>query len=131
MAYTLSTTLNQSMDEVIETLKAACMNHKLGIVSDIDVQATIKNKLGEEIAPYRILGACNPGMAKKVIEAVPEAGALLPCTVVVRAEGDHTAIDFMSPETVLGLEEDATVQAVAEEATSHIQAVIDELNALD
>lgn len=130
MAYTLSTTLKQSMPDAIETLKTACMNHKLGIVSDIDVQATIKNKLDEDIAPYRILGACNPGLAKKAIESVPQAGALLPCTVVVREEGDHTAIDFMSPATVLGLEDNETVQAVAKEATSHIQAVIDELNTL-
>lgn len=130
MSYTLSASLKQPIDQAIDTLKASCMNHKLGIVSDVDVQATIKNKLNEEIAPYRILGACNPGMAKKIIEAVPEAGALLPCTIVAREQDGTTTFDFMAPEAVLGLESNETVKAVATEATSHLQAVIDELNAL-
>ncbi len=130
MSYTLNTSIDQNIDQAIETLKSTCMNHKLGIVSDIDVQATIKNKLGEDITPYRILGACNPGMAKKIIEAVPEAGALLPCTIVVREEGGKTHFHFMAPESVLGLERNDVVEAVAKEATSHLQAVIDELNAL-
>lgn len=130
MSYTLSASLQQPIDQAIDTLKTSCMNHKLGIVSEVDVQATIKNKLNEEIAPYRILGACNPGMAKKIIEAVPEAGALLPCTIVAREDNGTTYFDFMAPETVLGLENNETVQAVAKEATTHLQAVIDELNAL-
>lgn len=129
MSYTLSTSIKKPIDAAIETLKSACANHQLGIVSDVDVQATIKNKLGEEIAPYRILGACNPGMAKQVINAVPEAGALLPCTIVVREVNGETFFDFMAPETVFALETNATVQEVAKTATSHLQAVIDELNA--
>lgn len=130
MSYTLNATIEQNIDQAIETLKSTCMSHKLGIVSDINVQATIKNKLDEDIAPYRILGACNPGMAKKVIEAAPEAGALLPCTIVAREEDGKTHFHFMAPETVLGLEENEVVQAVAKEASSHLQAVIDDLNAL-
>ena len=130
MSYTLSASIKQPIDEAIETLKASCMNHKLGIVSEVDVQATVKNKLGEDIAPYRILGACNPGMAKKIIEAEPKAGALLPCTVVAREVDGETLFDFMEPEAVLGLESNATVKEVAALATTHIQAVIDELNTL-
>ena len=130
MSYTLSASVKQPIDKAIETLKATCMNHKLGIVSEVDVQATIKNKLGEEIAPYRILGACNPGMAKKIIEAEPKAGALLPCTVVAREVDGETIFDFMAPEAVLGLGKNAVVNDVAALATTHIQAVIDELNTL-
>jgi len=96
MSYTLNATIEQNIDQAIETLKSTCMSHKLGIVSDINVQATIKNKLDEDIAPYRILGACNPGMAKKVIEAAPEAGALLPCTIVAREEDGKTHFHFMA-----------------------------------
>lgn len=66
MSYTLNAIIKQPIDEAIETLKSALMNHQLGIVSEVNVQATIKNKLGEDVAPYRILGACNPGMAKKL-----------------------------------------------------------------
>ncbi len=130
MSYTLSASVKQPIDAAIETLKATCMNHKLGIVSEVDVQATVKNKLGEDIAPYRILGACNPGMAKKIIEAEPKAGALLPCTVVAREVDGETIFDFMAPEAVLGLEKNAVVNEIATLATTHIQAVIDELNAL-
>ncbi|MEE9445049.1 MAG: DUF302 domain-containing protein [Cocleimonas sp.] len=127
MSYTLTASLNQPIDEAIETLKSTLMTHKLGIVSEVNVQATIKNKLDEDIAPYRILGACNPGMAKKIIEAAPEAGALLPCTIVVREEDGKTIFHFMAPEPVLGLEKNAVVQEVAKLATTHIQAVIDDL----
>jgi uncharacterized protein (DUF302 family) len=130
MSYTLSTSIKQPIDTAIETLKATCMEHKLGIVSDVDVQAAIENKLGEEISPYRILGACNPGMAKQVISAVPQAGALLPCTIVAREVNGETFFDFMAPEAVLSLESDPAVQAVAKVATSHIQAVIDDLQTI-
>ena len=130
MSYTLNATLSQPIDEAIETLKTTLMTHKLGIVSEVNVQATIKNKLGEDIAPYRILGACNPGMAKKIIEAAPEAGALLPCTIVAREEDGKTIFHFMAPEPVLGLEENAVVREVAKLATTHIQAAIDDLNKL-
>lgn len=130
MSYTLTASLKQPIEQAIDTLKSTCMNHKLGIVSDIDVQATIKNKLNEEVPPYRILGACNPGMAKKIIEAAPEAGALLPCTIVAREENGETLFHFMAPKTVLGLENNETVAAVAEEATNHLRAVIEELSAL-
>jgi len=127
MSYTLTTSLKQPIDEAIETLKSTLMTHKLGIVSEVNVQATIKNKLNEEIAPYRILGACNPGMAKKIIEAAPEAGALLPCTIVAREEDGNTIFHFMAPEPVLGLEDNAVVQEVAKLATEHLKAAITDL----
>ena len=130
MSYTLTASLNQPIDDAIETLKGTLMTHKLGIVSEVNVQATIKNKLNEDIAPYRILGACNPGMAKKIIEAAPEAGALLPCTIVAREEDGKTIFHFMAPEPVLGLENNAVVQEVAKLATTHINAAIDDLNKL-
>ena len=127
MSYTLTTRLKQPIDEAIETLKSILMTHKLGIVSEINVQATIKNKLDEDIAPYRILGACNPGMAKKIIEAAPEAGALLPCTIVAREENNETIFHFMAPVPVLGLEDNATVQEIAKLATEHLTAAITDL----
>ncbi|MEE9326963.1 MAG: DUF302 domain-containing protein [Cocleimonas sp.] len=129
MSYTINASIKQSIEPAIEILKEVCMNHKLGIVSDIDVQATIKNKLGEEISPYRILGACNPGLAKRLIEAEPKSGALLPCTVVAREEDGTTHFHFMAPEAVLGLEDNAIVKAIAKEAAEHINAVANELNA--
>ena len=130
MSYTLNTRIKQPIDQAIETLKGVLMEHKLGIVSEVNVQATIKNKLGEDIAPYRILGACNPGMAKQIIEAAPEAGALLPCTIAVREENGETILHFMAPEPVLGLENNATVKEVAALATQHIEAAISDIEKL-
>lgn len=130
MSYTLTTSINQPIDEAIESLKSALMNHKLGIVSDINVQATIKTKLNEDISPYRILGACNPGLAKKMIDAAPEAGALLPCTIVAREENNETIFHFMAPEPVFELEKNTVVQEVAKLATKHLTAVITELESL-
>jgi uncharacterized protein (DUF302 family) len=127
MSYTLTASLDQTIDDAIDTLKNTLMTHKLGIVSEVNVQATIKNKLGEDIAPYRILGACNPSMAKKIIEAAPEAGALLPCTIVAREEDGKTIFHFMAPEPVLGLEKNAVVQEVAKLATTHIKVAIADL----
>lgn len=127
MSYTLTASLKQPIDDAIETLKSILMTHKLGIVSEVNVQATIKNKLNEDIAPYRILGACNPGMAKKIIEAAPEAGALLPCTIVAREENGETIFHFMAPEPVLGLEDNEVVKEVAALATTHLTAVISDL----
>ena len=127
MSYTLTTSLKQPIDDAIETLKTTLASHKLGIVSEVNVQATIKNKLNEDIAPYRILGACNPGMAKKIIEAAPEAGALLPCTIVAREDNGETIFHFMAPEPVLGLEENAVVKEVAKLATEHLTAAIADL----
>jgi uncharacterized protein (DUF302 family) len=86
--FIFSTELNQPIDNAIETLKAALMNQHLGIVSDVNVAGIIKTKLDEEMPAYRILGACNPKMAKNMLDEIPQAGVLLPCTIVAReAEG--------------------------------------------
>lgn len=93
--YFFSTEINQPIDEAIETLKSALMEQHLGIVSDVNVAAIVKNKLDEEMTPYRILGACNPKMAKTMIGETPQIGVLLPCTIVAREVDGKTIIDFM------------------------------------
>lgn len=125
--FILSAQLNQPIDEAIETLKATLMSHHLGIVSDVNVAGIIKNKLDESIPAYRILGACNPKMAKTMIEAMPEAGALLPCTIVAREVDGVTIFDFMDPVVVLSLAKNKIVTMVAEEAMEKLQAVVAEL----
>ncbi len=125
--YAFSTQLQQPIDEAIETLKATLMNHHLGIVSDVNVAGIVKNKLDQDMTAYRILGACNPKMAKTMIDAVPQAGALLPCTIVAREEGASTAFDFMDPVTVLALADNEVMNQVAAEAKEKLQAVISDL----
>jgi uncharacterized protein (DUF302 family) len=116
---------NVAVERVIQALK----DEGLGVVSDVDVQAIMRNKLQEEIAPYRILGACAPGLAKRVMEAEPEAGALLPCSVIVREiHPDLTGVTFMDPEAVFSLAENEAVEQVGRDARALIEAVRDRLS---
>jgi len=87
MKYTFSKTLDLSMDEAIEAIDRVTEQLKqegFGVLTDIDVQATLKKKIDVDFRPYRILGACNPGFAHKALEAEPEIGTMLPCNVVVQ-----------------------------------------------
>ena len=128
--YCYSTSIEQSIDTAIETLKASLHNHKLGIVSDVNVQAIIKNKLDQDITAYRILGACNPMLAKSMIDEIPEAGTLLPCTIVARENNGKTTFDFMDPVSVLGIANNKTLNKIAKDADERLKAVIAELNQL-
>jgi uncharacterized protein (DUF302 family) len=128
--YTFGVTLDLPFDAAAEKTIAALAAEKLGIVSDVNVAAILKAKLGEDMGAYRILGACAPGLAKRVIEAVPTAGALLPCSVVVRSLGEgRTAVDFMDPVTVLGLAQSPATDAVAAEARAILERVCAALRA--
>jgi uncharacterized protein (DUF302 family) len=127
MNFVYSTKINQPIDDAIETLKNALMKYHLGIVSDVNVAAILKNKLDQDMPAYRILGACNPGMAKDMIDDLPEIGVLLPCTIVAREVAGHTVIDFMDPVTVLGLADNETANQVARDADERLKAAIADL----
>lgn len=122
--YSFGVTLDLPFDAAVDKTIAALAAEKLGLVSDINVGAIIQTKLGTDIGGYRILGACAPGLAKRVLDAVPAAGALLPCNVVVRGLADgRTAVDFMDPVTVLGLAQSPAADAVAVEARAILKRV--------
>ena len=127
MNYVFSTQINQPVDDAIETLKRALMKHHLGIVSDVNVAGIVKNKLNQDMPAYRILGACNPQMAKTMIDDLPEVGVLLPCTIVAREVGGNTVIDFMDPVAVLGIANNETVNKVAKDADEKLKAAIADL----
>jgi uncharacterized protein (DUF302 family) len=101
-------------DTAIERVTEELAKEGFGILTVIDVQATLKTKLNKDIRPYRILGACNPGLADQAIAAVPEIGLLLPCNILVREDDEgQVFVSFMDPGAVLGMVDDPRVDSLA------------------
>ena len=128
--YTFGTVLSTPMDETRERVEAALAEQGFGILTEIDVQATLREKLGIERAPYLILGACNPQLAHRALEADPSVGALLPCNVVLRAEDDRTRVEIMDPSAAMAIAEAAGLAAVADEARDRLRQVVSALEAV-
>ena len=115
-------------DTAIDNVTAALADEGFGVLSDINVAATLKKKLDKDMPPYRILGACNPTLAHQAISAVPEIGLLLPCNVLVRQDDSGTVhVSFMDPGAVMGLVDDEDVLPLAAAVREKLDRVMSAL----
>ena len=122
--YTFGTRMIGSIDDVRPTVEAALRAEGFGVLTVIDVQATMKARLGVDRPPFVILGACNPALAHRALEADPSVGALLPCNVVLREDGPETIVEAMDPLAVLGIVREPAIESVAEEAKARLEGAI-------
>jgi uncharacterized protein (DUF302 family) len=126
--YGFNIILKDGFDNVVRRVTEALKTEGFGVLTDIDVQATMKAKLNVDGAPYRILGACNPPLAHKAITADPDIGLLLPCNVVVREQPDKKInVGFMDPIAVLKLTDNPAITEMAKAVRGKLERVRDQL----
>lgn len=122
--YGMGTEVSMGFDEAVEKVTAALKDEGFGVLTTIDVQKTLKEKIDVDRSPYVILGACAPQFAHQALELEPEIGLLLPCNVIVYEEDGATKVSAMDPEAALSLAENPDIAPVAREVRQRIERVI-------
>ena len=123
--YTLTATTDSPFADAVERVRAELKEEGFGVLCEIDVQATLREKLGEEIEPYLILGACNPPLAHRALETEPDLGVLLPCNVVVYKRGGTTHVSAVDAEQMLAIVGNDALTSIAAEVRERLAAVVE------
>lgn len=129
MTYTLTVTVNRPFAGTLAAVRECLADQGFGVLTEIDLQATMKAKLGADIDPQVILGACRPPLARAALLAEPSVGVLLPCNVVVRYLDDtSTLVEALDPDTMVALTHNDALAPVAREATQRLSAALAQLD---
>ena len=127
MSYGRTVMIDEPVAEAVPKVKEALMEQGFGTLTEIDVQATLKEKIGAETSPYVILGACNPRLAHRALELEPDVGLLLPCNVVVRTHEGRTVVSALDPEVIADMADHPELRPIAEEARGLLDAALESL----
>lgn len=123
--YAFRTQLDLSYEQAVKKVTAALKDEGFGVLTEIDVKATLKKKLGADFRKYVILGACNPPLARQALETELEIGLLLPCNVIVFEDDEGSVVSIVDPISMLGIVESSDLESVAKEARARLQRVIE------
>ncbi|TQJ49656.1 DUF302 domain-containing protein [Phycicoccus sp. SLBN-51] len=130
MGYALSTTVDRPFEQTLGAVREALQQQGFGVLTEIDLKATLKAKLDVDVEPQVILGACRPPLAHAALQAEPSVGLLLPCNVVVRASGaESTVVEALDPATMVDLTGNEALSDVATDAKGRLQAALEALTA--
>ena len=132
MSYALTTTIRHPFADTLTATRASLADQGFGILTEIDIQATLKAKLDVDVPPQVILGACRPPLAHAALQAEPSVGLLLPCNVVVRALDDNTTVvEALDPKVMVSLTHNDALSPVADDAGQRLAAALDALAPAD
>lgn len=121
--YTITTTINKPYDEAVVAVREALGDQGFGVLTEIDLKASLKEKLDVDIDPQVILGACRPPLAYEAIQAEPSIAVLLPCNVVVRAmDRETTLVEAFDPKAMMGLADNVALEKIASDAKVRLDA---------
>jgi uncharacterized protein (DUF302 family) len=129
MSYAITQKTDKPYAEAVEAVKAALGDQGFGVLTEIDIKATLKQKLDVDVPAQVILGACRPPLAHQSLQAEPSIGLLLPCNVVVRETDDGTVVEAVDPQTMVQMTDNDGLQAVADEAKQRLEKALASLSA--
>ncbi|MDI1326169.1 MAG: DUF302 domain-containing protein [Brevundimonas sp.] len=127
MTYFHARTIEGDFDAIVERTRAALQKHGFGVLTEIDVQATLKTKIGQDFRPYRILGACNPVMAHEALKLEPHVGVMLPCNVVVQQAEGGVEVFAVDPSASMSAIDNPDLLGHARTVGEHLRAAVDEI----